>query len=104
MSFSLKQVSFMLNFTKGHSAPLKLKENIALNCSINRDLIDCLVSQVSEQLKCFHVCVQTTLTNLSIWHFQSSQLASTDTRFLRKVEKNISNFCSNCISQTCDVY
>ena len=34
----------MLNFTKGHSAPLKLKENIALNCSINRDLIDCLVS------------------------------------------------------------
>ena len=61
---------------KGYSAPLKLKENIALNCSVNRGMIVCLVL-LSAFLFAFKkfgrslVFANNDVLLFSIWNFQS---------------------------------
>lgn len=70
---------------KGYSAPLKLKENIALNCPINRGMIVCLV--LLSAFKKFRRSLVFGIFNHSSW-LQLIAVA----------------FCSNCISETCDVF
>lgn len=103
MLSSLKQVSFMLRFTKDIRRLWKWKKILLWIAQSSANWLFVWHRNSLHRLKCFHMCVQESWTHLSIWHFQSSQLASSDTHCLRNVEKTNSNFRSNCISETCDV-